>query len=479
MSLSPYIFVTFISSILFSVIFLIMVAICSKNRLFVSSPLASPDALLAGFSFCLLRLLLPVEWSYTTGFPLPGLYSEMTLWITSPFFSSGSFSISVFQCILTLFAAGAVLNVLSFFIRLLKDWHTLLGTSTPDPASAALIEQLYHQIPPMKLALLRKILHLSQLISLFQRRNQDLIFRNQPVPVYRSNLISIPMSIGVFRCAVFLPEQTCSEEELRFILLHEYTHIRMQDPQRRFLLHLIRCLLWWNPLVILLEHQICEQMEFRCDALCMEGKNAATRSAYLSAILTSITRKHKKHESHFKSIIHSPERPSGNIPSEDHDSRILQSDDNDTTDGNRISDTSFHTSMQLYSHSEKMMKRRFLRVANPRKKELSSTGNWILIFSLCGLFLFSYRYMPIPSFPDPPIKEIVEDIYSISLCEDGSLIFLSLDGEYVTAHPNSEDLLIETEEDLLFERGSDHCTFRISPENAHMLTEMGIEIRQQ
>ena len=87
--------------------------------------------------------------------------------------------------------------------------------------------------------------------------------------------------------------------------------------------------------------------------------------------------------------------------------------------------------------------------------------------------------MPIPSFPDPPIKEIVEDIYSISLCEDGSLIFLSLDGEYVTAHPNSEDLLIETEEDLLFERGSDHCTFRISPENAHMLTEMGIEIRQQ
>ena len=49
MSLSPYIFVTFISSILFSVIFLIMVAICSKNRLFASSPLASPDALLAGF----------------------------------------------------------------------------------------------------------------------------------------------------------------------------------------------------------------------------------------------------------------------------------------------------------------------------------------------------------------------------------------------------------------------------------------------
>lgn len=49
----------------------------------------------------------------------------------------------------------------------------------------------------------------------------------------------------------------------------------------------------------------------------------------------------------------------------------------------------------------------------------------------------------------------------------------------MTAHPSSDDHLIETENEVLFERGSDQCIFSISPENAHVLAEMGIEIRKQ
>ena len=87
----------------------------------------------------------------------------------------------------------------------------------------------------------------------------------QRVRLLSGSLFSTPVTTGLLRPAVILPEAPLSEEELRCVLLHEMTHIRNRDLWSRFFAMLSRCLHWWNPAAAILRRALQDWEERACD----------------------------------------------------------------------------------------------------------------------------------------------------------------------------------------------------------------------
>lgn len=82
--------------------------------------------------------------------------------------------------------------------------------------------------------------------------------RKADIPIYQGRTVPVPMSIGIIRPAILLPEQPYTKEELLCILAHEYTHIHYHDPAWKWLCQILCCIFWWNPFVYLLQREIGE-----------------------------------------------------------------------------------------------------------------------------------------------------------------------------------------------------------------------------
>ena len=67
-----------------------------------------------------------------------------------------------------------------------------------------------------------------------------------------SPLAQSPMLVGFFRPTILLPSEHLPDSDARFILAHELTHFRRGDLWKKFLVNMIQCIHWFNPIVYLL-----------------------------------------------------------------------------------------------------------------------------------------------------------------------------------------------------------------------------------
>jgi bla regulator protein BlaR1 len=85
----------------------------------------------------------------------------------------------------------------------------------------------------------------------------------------QTDSVSAPAVVGLWRPRLLLPrdaEERWTEGELRFILLHECTHLRRHDLAAAWLLATARVIHWFNPLVWLATHLSRTDAELACDA---------------------------------------------------------------------------------------------------------------------------------------------------------------------------------------------------------------------
>lgn len=77
----------------------------------------------------------------------------------------------------------------------------------------------------------------------------------------------VPVLVGIFHPAIYLPVYTCDHplEDLHYIILHEYTHWKRKDLLKKFLINLFCAIFWWNPFVYLLRRELNYLIEFNCD----------------------------------------------------------------------------------------------------------------------------------------------------------------------------------------------------------------------
>lgn len=105
-----------------------------------------------------------------------------------------------------------------------------------------------------------------------------------PAEVYVSPDIPVPVITGIHPVRIYLPDYRYPEEDYYYIILHEYTHWKRKDLQKKILLHLLNALLWYNVPAYFLRCECTRLMELGVDQSIADHLDAVEILDYLQAM---------------------------------------------------------------------------------------------------------------------------------------------------------------------------------------------------
>ena len=90
---------------------------------------------------------------------------------------------------------------------------------------------------------------------------------SRPLTLMRGDRLAVPVTWGIVYPAVLLPLEadTWSEEQKRFVLVHEMAHVKRFDALTQLLAQFAVALFWFDPLVWIAAHQMRVEREHACD----------------------------------------------------------------------------------------------------------------------------------------------------------------------------------------------------------------------
>lgn len=97
-----------------------------------------------------------------------------------------------------------------------------------------------------------------------------------------SDLISSPLTYGILHPVILLPKKLDRNDQaaLKYVLTHEYVHIRRFDAITKILFAAVLCIHWFNPLVWVMYVLANRDMELSCDAWVIRMLGEKNRSSY-------------------------------------------------------------------------------------------------------------------------------------------------------------------------------------------------------
>lgn len=132
-------------------------------------------------------------------------------------------------------------------------------------------------------------------INALLRQVQQQTRRTIKVQGYTAANIESAFGIGVIHKRIILPDKDYTEAELRYVLLHEYTHFLNRDTIVKLLVTLFCTIFWWNPVVYLLQKDLEQNMEIKCDLSVARTLCSRERAEYLRTILALMKQSDRKH----------------------------------------------------------------------------------------------------------------------------------------------------------------------------------------
>lgn len=111
----------------------------------------------------------------------------------------------------------------------------------------------------------------------------------RPVQVRTCGAVNAPVAYGLIRPVILLPENTnwTDEDQLTYILTHEYVHICRGDLLWKLLLTAALCLHWVNPLVWVMYFRANRDLELACDEAVVRTLGLDSRKGYAYALLSA------------------------------------------------------------------------------------------------------------------------------------------------------------------------------------------------
>lgn len=110
------------------------------------------------------------------------------------------------------------------------------------------------------------------------------------VRLFCSGYVMTPMSIGILRPVIVLPEHTYvrngMSDALNNVLRHELVHCRRRDVLYKWLVIAVTSLHWFNPLMILIRREIGRACELSCDEAVIRNMSENERQLYGNTLLT-------------------------------------------------------------------------------------------------------------------------------------------------------------------------------------------------
>lgn len=109
-----------------------------------------------------------------------------------------------------------------------------------------------------------------------------------PVELYVNSLVSSPLLVVFFRPCIILPTADLSEVDFTNTVWHELIHYKRKDLFYKWLVQLVICLHWFNPLVWLMGWEINRACEFSCDAAVLAVLSEQERCTYGDTLLRAV-----------------------------------------------------------------------------------------------------------------------------------------------------------------------------------------------
>lgn len=114
---------------------------------------------------------------------------------------------------------------------------------------------------------------------------------NKTVELYQNPLVGSPMLVGFFHPFIILPDQAAGAEELSYIFSHELIHMKRWDIVYKWLVQIVVCVHWFNPVVYLLEKEVDRACELSCDEAVLASWGDSAKKAYGDTLLLFLKRK--------------------------------------------------------------------------------------------------------------------------------------------------------------------------------------------
>ena len=110
---------------------------------------------------------------------------------------------------------------------------------------------------------------------------------HRPLEVRQSALVSSPLTYGVLRPVILLPEdmERGNETTLTYILTHEYIHIRRFDSVAKLVFAAVLCVHWFNPLAWVMYVLANRDLELSCDEWVMDTLGGREKASYALTLI--------------------------------------------------------------------------------------------------------------------------------------------------------------------------------------------------
>lgn len=127
------------------------------------------------------------------------------------------------------------------------------------------------------------------ILKIWNEEKEKVKIEKANIPLYISETVSTPVSVGLFKRAVFvvLPNKNYTEEQLYLIFRHELIHIARSDSWTKFFIMFCNAACWFNPLMWISMKKCSEDIELNCDETALIDENDSVRKQYAELILSS------------------------------------------------------------------------------------------------------------------------------------------------------------------------------------------------
>lgn len=248
----------FLTGILLSSILILLLYIVRKRRFFILQFGVSSIALV--YLLCVGRMLLPFEFPFTKVVDAEFALNPVIDILYTETMRIGAYPISIVE--LLIFVWICVSMVL--LVRFVKKYWSAYKQTVMLPK--------------------QNVKHLQAVMDQIQKEKK----RSIPVKVLCCREVSSPFSIGLVKKQILLPVRDYSRDEVYYILLHEYTHFMNHDLMVKMIVHIFTCVFWWNPVVYLLQNDLEQILEMKCDVTVTASMEKEEKADYLKVMLSEL-----------------------------------------------------------------------------------------------------------------------------------------------------------------------------------------------
>lgn len=102
--------------------------------------------------------------------------------------------------------------------------------------------------------------------------------------VWLCDSVKSPFILGVFRPQIYI-SSAADDEQLKYILAHEQTHLKRKDHWWKLFGYLLLAVYWFNPLMWVAYILLCRDIELACDEKVIKNMDMDSKKAYSNALI--------------------------------------------------------------------------------------------------------------------------------------------------------------------------------------------------